>query len=126
MKKKKKILTIEDSAAAQKIVYDLLTLRGGFEVIVATDGEEGLKKIREEKPDLALVDVRLPLKDGLEVTKEVRSDPDPAINKIPIIIVTSYAMPSDEKKGFEAGCNAYLIKPINLKELLKTVNELVS
>jgi CheY-like chemotaxis protein len=120
---KKKILSIEDNSANRKIIHDLLTIRGGYEVIEAVDGKEGLKKVESDKPDLILVDIQLPVMDGLEVTRNIRKHPDPAINQIPIIIITSYAMAEKKKKGFEAGCSAYLAKPLNLKELMETINK---
>ena len=123
--KKKKILSIEDNTANRKIIYDFLTLRGGYEVIEATNGNEGLRKIENERPDLVLVDIQLPEMDGLEITKIIRNNADPCINKLPIIIISSFAMNGDKKKGFEAGCNAYFVKPLKLKELLETVNRLL-
>lgn len=120
----KKILSIEDNPANRKIIFDLLTIRG-YKVIEAVDGKEGLDKLKVEIPDLVLTDIQLPVMDGLKVTKAIREDPDPRINKLPIIIVTSYAMSGDALKGQEAGCNAYLTKPYNFKLLLETVGKLV-
>lgn len=122
---KKKLLSIEDNPANRKIIYDLFTIRGGYEVIEAADGSEGLEKVKSEKPDLVLTDIQLPIMDGLKVTRAIRENPDPSINRIPVIIVTSYAMSGDAEKGYAAGCNAYFTKPYNLKELLETAEKLL-
>ena len=80
-----------------------------------TDGEEALEAVSREKPDLIIMDIRLPKMDGLEVTRRLRQMP--ISSHIPIIAVTAYAMKGDKEKIIGAGCDAYLPKPINTLEL---------
>ncbi|NQU16735.1 MAG: response regulator [Candidatus Saganbacteria bacterium] len=118
----KRILSIDDNPANRKIIFDLLTNQG-YEIIEAVDGREGLKKAKDLKPDLILMDIQLPEMDGFEVLKLVRAGRE--TKNIPVIILSSYAMPGDAEKGLAAGCNAYLPKPYNLKELLETIRKLI-
>lgn len=84
---------------------------GGYEVIPATTGKEGIETAKKENPDLILMDIQLPDMDGLEVTKRIRESE--TNEKIPIIALTSYAMVGDREKAFSAGCTGYIEKPIN-------------
>lgn len=117
----KKILSIEDNASNRRIVFDFLTSKG-YEVIEAVNGKEGLKKAREEKPRLILMDIQLSEMDGFEVIKAVRQTA--GIKEVPIIILSSFAMAGDSEKGFSAGANAYFIKPYSFQELMGKIKEL--
>ena len=114
-----KILVIEDNEQNQYLVSFLLE-KNGYQVIVAQDGLEGISKAKEEKPDLILVDIKLPVMDGYEVTRQLRDLSD--FKNIPIIALTAYAMKGDEEKTLEAGCDGYIPKPIIPEEFIKLVN----
>jgi two-component system cell cycle response regulator DivK len=105
----KKILIIED----MEINIDLLVqiLEDDYELVVARNGVEGLKKAAEEKPDLILMDMALPVMDGWETTRRIKSDE--AVKHIPIIGISSHAMSGDAEKAKEAGCDDYLTKPLD-------------
>jgi len=101
-----------------------MTLRGkGYTLLKATDGEEALAKAIKERPDLIIMDIQLPLLNGLEVTKRLRQMPD--FSHIPIIAITAYAMKGDKEKFMAAGCDAYIAKPINTRELPGIVDRLL-
>jgi len=93
-----------------------MTLRdGSYNLLKATDGEEALDMAMREQPDLIIMDIQLPKLNGLEVTRKLRQSPE--FSHIPIIAITAYAMKGDEQKAIDAGCDAYLSKPINTREL---------
>lgn len=91
----------------------------GYEVVEAVDGEDALAKAWSSAPDLILLDIHMPLRDGLSVVKELRSDP--RFRSIPILAVTATAMKGDRQKGMEAGFTEYLTKPISLNALRQIV-----
>jgi len=119
---KEKILIVEDNPLNMRLIEMTLRLKG-YELLKATDGEEALNMAIREKPDLIIMDLNLPKVSGLEVTKELRQMP--AFNHIPIIAVTAHAMKGDMKKIIEAGCDAYLPKPINTHQLPRVVAEML-
>ena len=94
--------------------------RKGYEVSVAKDGEEGIEKALSEQPDLILMDVMLPLLDGLEATRKLKSLP--GTREIPIIAVSSRAMSGDRDKALAAGCDDYHTKPIQFERLLEAIS----
>ena len=118
----KKILIVEDNPQNMKIV--LMALRPhGYTLLEATDGEGALEIAVRDKPNLIVMDMQLPKISGLEVTKRLRQIP--ALRHIPIIAVTAYAMKGDKEKVIEAGCDVYLSKPINTRELPRVVEEML-
>jgi len=118
-----RILIVEDNPQNMKV--ELMALRPhGYTLLQATDGEEALQIAMRDKPDLIIMDIRLPKVSGLEVTGRLRQMPD--FSHLPIIAVTAYAMRKDKEKAIEAGCDAYLSKPINTRELPKMVAEMLS
>jgi len=120
---KEKILVVEDNPQNMRLIE--MTLRGeNYTLLKATDGEEALEMTARERPDLILMDIRLPRMSGLEVTKKLRETP--AFSHTPIIGITAYAMKGDKEKVIESGCNAYLPKPINTRELPRVVKEMLS
>ncbi len=118
----KRILIIEDQEDNRRIMTDMLNA-AGFEVIEAVNGEDGVSMAESHVPDLILMDIQLPRIDGYEATRRIKAQP--ALGAIPIIAVTSYALSGDDKKAFEAGCDAYLAKPFSPRELLAKVREFV-
>ncbi len=118
-----KVLIVEDNAQNMKVMT--MTLRAsGYTLVQAQDGEEALEKVRSEKPDLIIMDMRLPKIDGVEATKRIREMPE--FKSVPIIAVTAYAMKGDKEKFLDAGCDAYLSKPINTRQLPGVVAEMIN
>ncbi|GAB4468935.1 MAG: response regulator [Anaerolineae bacterium] len=115
-----RILIIEDNPDNRTLITDLLESMA-YEVVEAVDGVEGLEAALREKPDLILMDLSLPLKDGWTATREIKSNPDLAA--IPIIALTAHAMLGDRERALEAGCDDYIVKPINLAELTEKIEK---
>jgi two-component system cell cycle response regulator DivK len=116
----KTILVIEDQEDNRRILRDLLT-NSDFEVIEAVTGTDGVRIAETHQPDLILMDIQLPGIDGYEATRRIKANPD--LQKIPIIVVTSYALSGDDVKAFEAGCDAYVTKPFSPRNLLAKIRE---
>ena len=116
----KRILVIEDQEDNRRIVRDLLT-SAGYETIEAGTGEEGVAAAEAHRPDLILMDIQLPGMDGYETTRRIKANP--ALRRIPIIAVTSYALSGDDAKALEAGCDAYVTKPFSPRALLAKIRE---
>ena len=115
---KKKILIVEDNALNMKLVRTLLEL-SGCDVLSAMDAEKGLQIAREHHPDLILMDIQLPGMDGLTATRILKKDPELCL--VPVIALTSFAMQGDEEKALDAGCDGYIIKPIDTRGFRKTI-----
>lgn len=107
---KKTILVIEDQEQNQYLMKYLLEANG-FQVVLAQDGREGIQAASASKPDLVLLDIQLPGMSGYEVALVLQSDS--LLSAIPIIAVTSYAMPGDREQVMASGCTGYIEKPIN-------------
>jgi two-component system cell cycle response regulator DivK len=120
MSNSKCILVVEDQEDNRRILRDLFA-SAGYDLIEAESGEEALAALGAQRPDLILMDIQLPVMDGYEATRRIRSDP--ALKSIPIIAVTSYALAGDEAKALAAGCNAYVTKPYSPRALLAKVRE---
>ncbi len=118
----KKILLIEDNAANQLAFRDLLESIG-HEVHVVTKAEDGIPLARELKPDLILMDIQLPGMDGLTATRILREDT--LTMDIPIIAVSSYAMPGDRERSLVAGCSGYITKPIRAEAFRKEITAIL-
>ena len=117
---KQTILVIEDQEDNRRIFWDLLT-SVGYDVIEAVNGIEGVSSAETQNPDLIIMDIQLPGIDGYEATRRIKANPN--LQKIPIIVVTSYALSGDDVKAFEAGCDAYVAKPFSPRELLAKIRE---
>src|SRR5215470_15763698 len=104
------ILVVEDQEENRHILRDMLG-NAGYELIEAESGEEALTAVEAQRPDLILMDIQLPVMDGYEVTRRIRSKPE--LKSVPIIAVTSYALAGDEAKALAIGCNAYVAKPFS-------------
>ncbi|HDH09787.1 MAG TPA: response regulator [Chloroflexi bacterium] len=118
----KKILIIDDSPFIARSLAYILKKRG-YEVITATNGEEGLAKIREEKPDLVFLDVMMPEKDGFQVCREVRSDPE--MGNPYIIMLTAKGQEADREKGLRLGANDFMTKPFIPSRVVEKVREVL-
>ena len=114
----KTVLVVEDDPTNRKLLRDLLQV-SGYAVIEASNGLEAVRLARAERPGLILMDIRMPVMDGLEATRLLRADGE--TRDIPIVAVTSSAMDGDEEATKEAGCDAHMTKPIETHEFLQTV-----
>jgi two-component system, cell cycle response regulator DivK len=119
----RKILVVEDNDKNRKLVRIILEANN-YEVIETTTGEEALRYLQDTKPDLILLDIQLPHMDGLALTREIRNQEE---NKnIPIIAVTAYAMRGDKERIIEAGCDDYISKPIDTRQLPVIVADMIN
>ena len=114
------ILIVEDNEKNLKLVRDVLQVKG-YKTVDTTTAEEGIKVAVEKKPDLILMDIQLPGMNGIEALKVLRADP--ATSAIPVIAVTASVMQQDRTLITEAGFDAYVSKPISIKEFLEAVNK---
>ena len=114
------ILIVEDNERNLKLVRDVLQVKG-YTTLEAVTGEDGVKLALEHKPDLVLMDIQLPGINGIEALGQLRANPVTAA--IPVIAVTASVMQNDRKMIMEAGFDAYVGKPINLKEFLDAVRK---
>ena len=105
-----RILYIEDNEQNFYLVNFILTARG-HTVTWAKDGEAGIRAALEDRPDLILLDIQLPILDGYAVARALRGQAE--LTSTPIVALTSFAMPGDREKAIEAGCTGYIEKPIN-------------
>ena len=120
---KEKILIVEDNPLNMKVIE--MTLRAeNYILLEASDGGEALEMAMRERPDLILMDIRLPGMSGLEVTRKLREKP--AFSHTPIIGLTAYAMKGDREKVIESGCDAYLSKPFHPRELRGIIAEMLT
>jgi len=103
-----KILIIEDDKFLRELIVMKLSKEATFVVVDAIDGEQGIKKAKEEKPDLILLDLILPGIDGFEVLSQIKSDP--SISSIPVIILSNLGQKEDIEKGLALGASGYMIK----------------
>lgn len=117
-----KILLVEDDVDNQAI-YRIILEHSGHEVIEAWNGEEGVRMVREALPDLVLMDISIPLLDGYEATRRLKEDPGTA--HIPVVALTAHAMVEDRVKAAEAGCDAYLAKPLEPRRVAEEVTRVL-
>lgn len=117
----KKILLVEDDPNLGLLLQDYLQLKGKFDVVLCTDGEEGLRAFSKQEFDLCILDVMMPKKDGFTLGKEIRK-----INQdIPIIFATAKAMMEDKASAYDLGGDDYITKPFRIEELLLRINALL-
>ena len=114
------ILVVEDQPDNRRILRDMLG-NAGYKLIEAESGEEALKAVETQRPDLILMDIQLPVMDGYEAAQRIKSNPD--MRSVPIIAVTSYALSGDEVKARAAGCDDYVTKPFSPRALLSKIRE---
>jgi CheY-like chemotaxis protein len=117
-----KILLVEDNEMNRDMLSRRLQ-RKGYEVIMALDGQQGVDMARTEQPDLVLMDMSLPVLDGWEATRSIKSAP--ASQHIPVIAITAHAMAGDKERAFEVGCDDYDTKPVDLPRLLVKIEALL-
>jgi len=115
---KKTILVIEDNEMNMKLMRAVLQT-GNYQMLEAKDAETGLRLVRENHPDLILMDIQLPGMDGLSATQIIKSDPE--LQDIPIFALTGFAMESDKEKAMDIGLAGYIVKPFSVKLFLETI-----
>ena len=113
------ILVIEDNALNMKLMRGIFSI-GKYQIIEAFDAETAICLAREHQPFLILMDIQLPGMDGLEATQIIKADPK--LKDIPVVALTGFAMQGDEEKAIGAGCDGYITKPIEIKEVLEIIN----
>ena len=113
-----KILLVEDNEENRDMLSRRLTRRG-YEVVIALDGGQGVEMARSIAPDLILMDMDLPVLDGWEATRQLKSAPE--TKAIPIIALTAHAMMGDREKAIDAGCDDYDTKPIEFSRLIEKI-----
>lgn len=116
---RRRVLIVEDGDASRHILVDLLS-NLGFETYEATNGQEGIEKAKAAEPDLILMDIRMPVMDGLEATRQIRQIGK--LNQTPIIVLSASATPNDEAETFVAGSTAFLPKPVDHNALLHQIS----
>jgi two-component system cell cycle response regulator DivK len=112
------ILIVEDNGKNMKLVRDILQAKG-YQTLEAVNAEDGVKLAAEHNPDLVLMDIQLPGMNGMEALRVLRADPGTA--GIPVIAITASVMTQDRQNIMDAGFNAFIEKPINLREFVATV-----
>jgi CheY-like chemotaxis protein len=105
----KKVLVVEDVDFNRDLLVQLLEDK--YQVIEAVNGQEGVELAERERPELILMDLSLPVMDGWEATRRIKANPD--LSSIPVIALTAHAMVGDQEKALAAGCDDYLVKPLN-------------
>ena len=121
--KRKRILVVEDDRLSLILLRQLLTAQG-YEILYSSEGWDGITRARNEQPDLIVMDINLPDISGLGATLLLKKDDQ--TKNIPIIAVTAFVTPADKANAFSSGCDAYLAKPINMSDLLGTVETFLS
>ena len=116
------VLIVEDNEKNMKLARDILQVKG-YQTVEAVTGEEGIKLAKERRPDLVLMDIQLPGINGIDALKQLRADAN--TNGIPVIALTASVTPTDRSQIAAAGFDAFVSKPINLKEFVDTVKRLV-
>lgn len=117
------ILVVDDNQDNRELVVKVLKGKG-YQIAEAVDGEEALSKVEELMPDLILMDISIPKLDGYEVTRRLKSNV--ALCAIPVIALTAHAMKGDREKALAAGCDGYISKPINVRELSNQIKPFLS
>ena len=116
-----KILVVDDTPQNVKLLADLLSIKG-YQTLEAITGEDGVKLAKEKKPDLVLMDIQLPGINGIEAFRQIRADAN--TSRIPVVALTASVTPTDRSAITAAGFDAFISKPINLKDFLETVKRL--
>jgi CheY-like chemotaxis protein len=113
------ILVIEDNELNMKLMRGIFSI-GKYHIIEAFDAETGIRLARKHKPFLVLMDIQLPGMDGLKATRIMKADPQ--LKDIPVVALTGFAMQGDEEKARKSGCEGYITKPIDIQEVLETID----
>ena len=118
----KRVLLVEDNED-NRLIYATILGHCGYAVTEAPNGLEGVQRAEQDCPDLIVMDISLPIMDGLEATRRIRANP--ITSDIPVIAVTAHARDTDRAKAFEAGCTQYLPKPVEPRRLVSEVQNII-
>ena len=118
-----KALVVDDEKTNRLILKSLLS-KQGYQTIEAVDGAQAVELFKQENPTIVFMDIVMPVMDGYEATRQIKGNP--ALERIPVIAVTSYALSGDEAKAMAAGCDGYVTKPFRPRDLLAKVREYLS
>lgn len=118
----KRILIVEDKASSRELLRTVLE-QLGYAVAEAHDGDEALRQVRQQPPDLVLMDLQMPARNGFDVLQEIRKDP--RLARLPVVAVTANAMPGDQEKVLAAGFTGYIAKPVALAHLRSEVTRIL-
>ncbi|MEJ2108740.1 MAG: response regulator [Acidobacteriota bacterium] len=119
----KKVLVVDDNRISRELIQEVLS-SSEQQVVEAENGEDALKMIVNEKPDVVLLDIQLPVYDGYEVLRRIRSDL--GLEKLPVIALTAYAMEQDHEKAVAAGFDDYITKPVDGGALRARIKEILN
>jgi two-component system alkaline phosphatase synthesis response regulator PhoP len=119
---RKRILVVDDEIYIVHILEFSLTMEG-YTVLTASDGEEALKLIEQERPDLVVLDIMMPKLDGYEVCRRLRQDDQ--FGNLPVILLSAKGRPVDREAGLQAGADDYIAKPFSPRKLLEKIRELL-
>jgi two-component system, cell cycle response regulator DivK len=118
----KQVLLVEDNDD-NRTIYATILGHYGYEVVEAPNGLDGVNLADRHRPDLIIMDISLPVMDGLEATRRIRANPN--TSAIPVLAVTAHALDSDRERVIDAGCNNYLAKPVEPRRLLEQVERMI-
>jgi two-component system cell cycle response regulator DivK len=118
-----KILVVEDNAAVRDLIARILE-RIGYVPVLASHGKEGLEKAIVERPNLIILDMRMPVMDGWATARALRANPD--TKNIPILATTALSQPHELKTCLDAGCNGYIVKPFSVRNFQRKVKKLLA
>jgi two-component system, cell cycle response regulator DivK len=118
-----RILVVDDNETNRDLVVHFLTMKGHTSII-ATNGQQAISLAKEERPDLILMDMDMPVLSGWDATQQLKQDPDTA--KIPILALTAHAMLEDKRRAFSSGCDDFIAKPMDLLKLAEKIEELIA
>jgi two-component system cell cycle response regulator DivK len=118
----KKVLVVDDNPVSRELIREVLEASDLW-ILEAETGDEALKKIADERPDIVLLDIQLPVYDGYEVLHRVRAGLK--LNKLPVLALTAYAMQGDREKALESGFDAYITKPIDAAALRLQIRKIL-
>ncbi len=119
----KTVLIVENNALNMKL-FDQLLRANGYDTVQSIDGSDALDIARDQSPDLIIMDIQLPGRSGVEITKDLKADEE--LKHIPVVAVTAFAMKGDERMILEGGCDDYIPKPISVPNFLETVAKYLS
>lgn len=122
MKDSVHILIVDDNETNRQLLVDLLKPMG-YRLSEAIDGKAAIASVRDGHPDIVLMDINMPIMDGLTATRELRKDP--MFRELPVVIVTAYNEPTYRRQAAEAGCSAYIKKPVDIPRLYGVIEELI-
>jgi two-component system alkaline phosphatase synthesis response regulator PhoP len=119
---RKRILVVDDEIYIVHILEFTLTMEG-YEVLTAADGEEALRRLEQDRPDLVVLDIMMPKVDGYEVLRRIRADEE--FRQLPVILLSAKGRPIDRDTGLEIGADDYIVKPFSPRRLLQKIQDLL-